>query len=150
MIHLRDMGQDIIGPFKNQQKVIFYQKKCTWTWKLQMRWNQREVLEDILSFPKSPVSSLNVKNWASYDWCKLDNFEKVHEMQNEETWIFGLMGLCFWVQTWLWHYERPLSPFIFYLWCLFLLLWFYSFKVKINQIKYQINYVRCMDLIFQS
>ena len=58
-----------------------------------------DIVEDILSFLKSPRSPSKDENWASYELHKLGNFEEMHEMQSEQTWNFELVDLTFDVQT---------------------------------------------------
>ena len=40
-----------------------------------------KIVEDILSFPKSPRSYLKGENLANYELHKLGDFEEIHEVQ---------------------------------------------------------------------
>ena len=103
-------------------------------------------------FQKVP-DHLHITKIESYDSCKLGNFEKMHEIQFEQIWIFGLMSLSFKVQTCSWPHNRLLNPLIYFYVFLFLFISFYfdfySFKSKINQIKYQINDTRLGSILNQ-
>ena len=82
---MRDISQNITSHFKSQQKDTFCQAIY-----IKLKYSNEKmtiikIVEDILRFPKSPRSPLYDKNCESYDWCKLGNFEKMHETQIDQT-----------------------------------------------------------------
>ena len=129
------MIQCIIGHFKSQQKDTFFKETYIKVNSPNENIIKIEIVEDILSFQKSPRSPSNDKNWESNDWCNLGNFEKMHETKSDQNWIFGLMGYCFKVRA---CYILHMN-----LWITWCTPWpFYSiyfdfiyFKFKINKIK---------------
>ena len=88
----KDMNFYIIGPFEKSTKTPFGSKLLTWTWKTQLRWNQKGCLGEILRFLKSPRSSSGDRNWASYGFPKLGKFGKFQEICIGKIWIFKTMA----------------------------------------------------------
>ena len=74
MLHLRDMGQNIIGHFKSQQKDTFVKATYIKIKSSNEKMINIEIVGDILNFPKSQRSPSYDKNWEGYDWCKLETF----------------------------------------------------------------------------
>ena len=61
-----------------------------------------EIVEDILEFPKGPISSYKDENWESYELHKLGNFQEMHEISIGKDCIFEILGPIFRVQTCSW------------------------------------------------
>ena len=85
MLHLRDIGQYIIGRFKSQQKDTFCQGSLNQDKVFKRKNVNIVIIEDILSFPKSHSSPPKDENWEIYDQFMLGNFEKMHEIQIEQS-----------------------------------------------------------------
>ena len=97
------MGQNIIGHFKSQQKDTFCQGNLHQDKSINAKMVKIEIEKDILSFPKSPRSPSNDKNWVSYELHKLGNFWEMYEISIEQICDFGLLGLSFEIQMCSWH-----------------------------------------------
>ena len=134
MLHLRDMGQNIRVILKVNKKTPFIKAIYIKLNSSNEKITNMKVVGDILWFPKNPRPSSYGKNWVSYDWCKLGNFEKMHVLypKIDQTWIFGLMGLCFKVQTCNRPHSEPLNLLIHpvYFYSIYFLFYLFKFKIK--------------------